>query len=54
MTSDALEGTSLSDDVPNHKRYSLSFFAKLLSAWVAMGFKIPRVFVNGTLRFNGH
>jgi hypothetical protein len=49
MTSDALEGTILSDDVPNHKRYAFSFFAKLLSAWVAMGFKTPKVFVNGTL-----
>jgi hypothetical protein len=49
MTSDALQGTILSDDVPNHKRYALSFFAKLLSAWVAMGFKIPKVVVNGTL-----
>ena len=39
MTSDALEGTILSDDVPNHKRYAFSFFAKLLSAWVAMGSK---------------
>jgi hypothetical protein len=49
MTSDALEGTIFSDDVPNHKRYAFSFFAKLISAWVAMGFKIPKVFVNGTL-----
>jgi hypothetical protein len=49
MTGDALEGTILSDDVPNHKRYALSLFAKLLRAWVAMGFKIPKVFVNGTL-----
>jgi hypothetical protein len=49
MTSDALEGTILFDDVPNHKRYAFSFFAKLLSAWVAMGFKIPKVLVNGTL-----
>lgn len=49
MTSDALEGAILSDDVPNHKRYSLSFFGKLLSAWVAMGFKIPKVFINAPL-----
>src|SRR5579863_3018145 len=39
MTSDALEGTILSDNVPNHKRYAFSFFTKLMSAWVAMGFK---------------
>jgi hypothetical protein len=50
MTSDALEGTILSDNVPNHKRYAFSFFAKLMSAWVAMGFKIPKLRVNGTLQ----
>jgi hypothetical protein len=50
MTRDALEGTILSDDVPNHKRYAFSFFARLMSAWVAMGFKMPKVGVNGTLQ----
>jgi hypothetical protein len=50
MTSDAPGDAILSDDVPNHKRYGLSFFAKLLSAWFAMGFKIPKVFVNGTMQ----
>jgi hypothetical protein len=49
MTSDAPEGTILCGDVPNHKRYAFSFFGKLLRAWVAMGFKIPKVLVNGTL-----
>ena len=49
MTSDAPEGTILSDDVPNHKRYALSFFAKLLGAWLAMGFRIPKVYVSGAL-----
>jgi hypothetical protein len=50
MTSDAPEGTTLSGDVPNHKRYSFSFFAKLLTAWVGMGFRKPKVFVSGTLQ----
>ena len=49
MTSDAVDGTVLSKDVPNPKRHTLSFFAKLLSAWVAMGFTIPKICVNGTL-----
>jgi len=49
MTSDALEGTILSEDVANPKRYTFSFFAKVLSARVAMGFKTPKIFVNGTL-----
>jgi hypothetical protein len=50
MTSDALEATILSDNVPNHKRYAFSFFAKLMSAWVAMGFKVPKLRVNGILQ----
>ena len=50
MTSDVLEGTILSDDVPNPKRHTFSFFAKLLIAWVSMGFKIPKLAVNGTLQ----
>jgi len=45
-----VEATILSDDVPNRKRYALSFFAKLLGAWVAMGFKMRKFFVNGTIR----
>jgi hypothetical protein len=49
MTSDALEGSILSDDVPNHKHYAISFIARLLSAWIVMGFKIPKMVVNGTL-----
>ena len=50
MTSDVLDGTILSDNVPNHKRYAFAFFAKLMSAWVAMGFKMPKVGVSGTLQ----
>ncbi len=50
MTGDVLEGTILSDNVANHKRYAFSFFAKLMRAWVAMGFKMPKVGVNGTLQ----
>jgi hypothetical protein len=46
MTSDAPEGTILSEDVPNYKRYAFSFFGKLLGARVAMSIKIPKVFVS--------
>ncbi len=49
MTSDAPEGVTLSDDVPNPKTHTVLFFIKLLGAWVAMGFRIPKVAVNGTL-----
>jgi hypothetical protein len=49
MTMDALEGMALSDDVPNPKRHTFGFFVKLLSAWAAMGFKIPKITVNGEI-----
>lgn len=49
MTMDIPAGTTLPNDVPNAKRQSFVFFAKLLSAWVAMGFSSPKISVNGEL-----
>lgn len=43
MTSDLPDASVLPDDVPNGKRQTLSFFAKVLGAWIAMGFRIPKV-----------
>lgn len=45
MTGDLPPGTTLSDEVPNGKRQSISFFAKLLGAWIAMGFRSPKITV---------
>ncbi|WP_439526583.1 hypothetical protein [Roseovarius mucosus] len=42
MTSDLPEGSTLPDDIPNAKKHSLGFFAKLFAAWVAMGFRSPK------------
>lgn len=42
MTSDLPDGASLPDDIPNAKKQSLGFFAKLFGAWVAMGFRNPK------------
>lgn len=51
MTSDLPDPSVLSNDVPNGKRQTLSFFAKLLGAWIAMGFKIPKITaVNGQIQ----
>lgn len=50
MTKDLPPNTTLPQDVPNAKRQSLSFFAKLLGAWIAMGFKSPKVAVNGVVQ----
>lgn len=50
MTSDLADGAALDDDVPNGKRQSLSFFARLLGAWIAMGFRTPKIaVVNGKI-----
>lgn len=43
MTCDLPAGAALPDDVPNGKRQSASFVAKLLGAWVGMGFQSPTV-----------
>jgi hypothetical protein len=43
MTSDLPDAAVLSNDVPNGKRQSFSFFAKLFGAWVAMGFRSPKI-----------
>lgn len=48
MVRDRPEGTSLPDDIRNAETHSLAFFAKLVCAWAAMGFRTPQVdFVNG-------
>jgi hypothetical protein len=43
MTSDLAEGTTLPDNIPNSRRQSLAFFAKLMSAWIAMRLKTPKI-----------
>lgn len=40
---------ALPDDVPNGRHQTLSFFAKLLGAWIAMGFRSPTMADNGEL-----
>ncbi|MDM0110695.1 hypothetical protein QTI66_00960 [Variovorax sp. J22R133] len=50
MTMDLPEGTALPDDVPNARRQSFAFMFRLLRAWIAMGFKVPKVTVDGELR----
>ncbi len=45
MTSDLPAGHALAGDIPNHRTQSLGFFAKLLLAWAAMGFRTPTIAV---------
>ena len=49
MTMDLPAGTVLPDDVPNARRQPISFMVKLLGAWVAMGFKAPKINVSKEL-----
>ena len=42
MTADQ-HGRSLPNDLPNYKTHSPKFWWRLFSAWVGMGFRIPKV-----------
>jgi len=47
MTGDLSDRSSLPADIPNLKTHKVSFYAKLLAAWIAMGFRNPKVDVAG-------
>lgn len=49
MTGDAPDPAALPDDVPNLKSHSLRFYARLLGAWIRMGFHSPKFPVEGEL-----
>lgn len=47
MAGDVDDPAAVPDDIPNLKSHNLSFFARLLVAWVAMGFRNPAIAVAG-------
>ena len=50
MTRSRREGVVLSDDVPNPKMHTISFYLKLFRAWVSMRFRTPKLdFIAGNL-----
>jgi hypothetical protein len=50
MTSDLPPEIQLDDRLPNARTQTLGFFAALLGAWIAMGFRVPRLdFAKGDL-----
>jgi hypothetical protein len=49
MAGDLADQSQLPNDIPNLRAQSLSFFAILFSAWVAMGFKAPKIPVPGEI-----
>jgi hypothetical protein len=50
MTGDLADSSVLSTDVPNGKHQSVKFFARLLGAWIAMGFRSPKIAVAGEIK----
>ena len=49
MAGDLPEGARLPDDVPNARKHTAGFMWKLMAAWIAMGFRSPKVEVAGKL-----
>lgn len=49
MTSDLADASVLDDTVPSGGTHTIGFFAKLLGAWIAMGFRTPKIEVGQTV-----
>lgn len=50
MTRSKPRGVELPDNVPNPKTHNFSFFIRLFRAWVAMGFRSPKIdFISGEI-----
>lgn len=49
MTGDRADPALLPADVPYGKRQTLGFYARLLGAWIAMGFRSPNITVKGEI-----
>lgn len=47
MTGDLPDTSSLPKDMPNLKTHTVKFYAKLLAAWIGMGFRNPKIEVAG-------
>lgn len=49
MTSDLPDGAALPNDVPSGTLHTLRFYARLLGAWIGMGFRVPKIPVHARL-----
>ena len=49
MTRDLPDVSALPADIPNLKTHTVSFYMKLLGAWIAMGFRNPTITTAGTI-----
>lgn len=43
MTSDRATGTVLDETIPSGRWQTVGFYGKLLTAWIAMGFRVPAI-----------
>lgn len=49
MTQNALDRARVPDDVPSGALATAGFYGRLLTAWIAMGFKVPDIAVKGAI-----
>jgi hypothetical protein len=49
MTKERCGGVELTDDLPNYNGHSGKFMLKLIAAWVAMGFRRPKITLEKTI-----
>lgn len=49
MVDDLPDPSVLPDNIPNLKTHTIGFYAKLFGAWIAMGFRNPRIEVAGPI-----
>lgn len=49
MVGDLPDPSVLPDNIPNLKTHTIGFYAKLFGAWIAMGFRNPRIEVAGPI-----
>jgi len=49
MAGDLPDASNLPDDIPNLRTHTVSFYMKLLGAWIGMGFRNPKIEVAGKI-----
>jgi hypothetical protein len=50
MTGERRGGIELADDLPNYDGHSGRFMLRLVTAWIAMGFRRPEITLGKTVR----
>ena len=50
MTKERRVGVELADDLPSYSGHSGKFMLKLITAWIAMGFRRPKIILGKTFQ----